>query len=181
VSGAWEGAGDTLLHVQAQGHGRTRLYVQKARWASAWHGKSLQLLWDDGESFTVAEAAEYDDDAIADAILAAVRGSGGQSWNTIDKAVGGNAERKRAIRDRLLEGGSLVDANAGRNVKSMLLWDTDDPLRPLRLDPDAPRHTAAHTAALRPASALKGTQTPDADADAAFEDFPPAADQDIPF
>src|SRR5262249_2646954 len=37
VSGAGEGAGDTLLHVQAQGHGRTRLYVQKARWSSNHH------------------------------------------------------------------------------------------------------------------------------------------------
>jgi hypothetical protein len=35
VSGAWEGASDTLFHVQGQGHGRTRLYVQKARWSSA--------------------------------------------------------------------------------------------------------------------------------------------------
>lgn len=42
VSGAWEGAGDTLFHVQGQGHGRTRLHVQKARWSSAHHATTLQ-------------------------------------------------------------------------------------------------------------------------------------------
>ena len=39
VSGAWEGAGDTLCHVQGQGHGRTRLFFQKARWASEQHAR----------------------------------------------------------------------------------------------------------------------------------------------
>ena len=34
VSGAWEGAGDTLMHLQAQGHGKTRLYFQKVRHSS---------------------------------------------------------------------------------------------------------------------------------------------------
>ena len=41
VSGAWEGAGDTLMHVQAQGNGCTRLHIQKARWASDYHGKTF--------------------------------------------------------------------------------------------------------------------------------------------
>ncbi len=50
VSGAWEGAGDTLFHVRAQGHGQTRLYVQKARWASAHHATTLHLTWTDGRA-----------------------------------------------------------------------------------------------------------------------------------
>jgi hypothetical protein len=45
VSGAWEGAGDTLLHVQAQGHGRTRLYIRKARRAFGYHATALNLTW----------------------------------------------------------------------------------------------------------------------------------------
>ena len=32
VSGAWEGSGDTLLHVESAGNGHTVLHVQKARW-----------------------------------------------------------------------------------------------------------------------------------------------------
>jgi len=36
-SGAWEGAVDTLFHVQAQGNGQTRLHIQKARWSPAHH------------------------------------------------------------------------------------------------------------------------------------------------
>jgi AAA domain len=162
VSGAWEGAGDTLLHVQAQGHGRTRLVFQKARWASDWHGKSLQLLWADGEGFTVADAPQRDANTIADEILAAIRSNGGVSWNVIQKAVGGNAERARSVRDQLLEAGQLVDANAAKPGKTMLLWDTNDPLCPLRLDTDTPRtHPGGNRGDLVdcvPMSALIGTQ-----------------------
>jgi hypothetical protein len=41
VSGAWEPAVDTLFHVQPQGHGRLRLYVEKARWATDYHMTTL--------------------------------------------------------------------------------------------------------------------------------------------
>lgn len=51
VSGAWEGAGDTLLHVQAAGHGHTIAYIQKARWASTHHAETWHLAWTDGESY----------------------------------------------------------------------------------------------------------------------------------
>jgi hypothetical protein len=136
VSGAWEGAVDTLLHVQGQGHGRTRLVVQKARWASNWHGKSLNLRWADGESFTVDDT-QQDDNVIADAIIAAARANGGCSWNVIEKAVGGNAARARSVRDELLAGGRLINDNP-ETSRTMALWDTDDPLRPARLDADAP-------------------------------------------
>ena len=37
VSGAWEGAGDTLVHVQDAGNGRTVMHVQKARWDQSRH------------------------------------------------------------------------------------------------------------------------------------------------
>jgi len=55
VSGAWEGCGDTLVHVQGEGQGRTRLYVQKARWASSLHGTTLHLVWTEGEGFAVVD------------------------------------------------------------------------------------------------------------------------------
>jgi AAA domain-containing protein len=51
VSGAWEGAGDTLLHTQAAGNGHTVVYVQKARWASSLHHTTLKLAWTAGEGF----------------------------------------------------------------------------------------------------------------------------------
>jgi AAA domain len=65
VSGAWEGAGDTLLHVQLAGHGHTVVYIQKARWGSDLHGTTMHLAWTDGEGFErederdlIAEARE---------------------------------------------------------------------------------------------------------------------------
>ena len=139
VSGAWEGAGDTLLHVQGRGHGRTQLVFQKARWASDWHGKSLALLWAAGEGFTVSDAPERDDAEIADELIATVRANGGSSWNVIEKTMGGNASKVREIRDQLLDSGLLIDANAERPTSRRLLWDVTDPTRPLRLDEDETR------------------------------------------
>ena len=140
VSGAWEGAGDTLLHVQGQGHGRTRLYVQEARWSSAHHETALQLSWADGEGFAVSDQPERDEDTIADEILAFVLANGGGSWNPVETAVTGQREKLRTVRDRLLEGGRLIDA--GRKSR-MELWHADDPAGPvvqeqLRPDPGAP-------------------------------------------
>lgn len=60
VSGAWEGSGDTLLHVQAAGTGHTIVAVRKARWSSELHGKTLHLAWTDGEGFELEGPAERD-------------------------------------------------------------------------------------------------------------------------
>jgi hypothetical protein len=59
VSGAWEGTGDTLLHVEARGPGVTHVHVQKARWSSEHHGVKLSLAWAAGEGFTVREDRDY--------------------------------------------------------------------------------------------------------------------------
>jgi hypothetical protein len=55
VSGAWEGAVDTLLRVEERGHGRTHLYIQKARWSPPHHRTHMDLKWTDGEGFEVEE------------------------------------------------------------------------------------------------------------------------------
>ena len=60
VSGAWERVPDTLVHVQAQGNGHTRLIWRKARWSSENHGKGIELVWADGRSFTVRDEPERD-------------------------------------------------------------------------------------------------------------------------
>jgi hypothetical protein len=59
VSGAWEGSGDTLLHVEAAGNGHTIVFVQKARWDRERHGKTLRLAWADGEGFEVEGDRDY--------------------------------------------------------------------------------------------------------------------------
>ena len=55
VSGAWEGSGDTLLHVEARGNGYTSVHIQKARWSSVHHNTTLDLAWTDGEGFRLKE------------------------------------------------------------------------------------------------------------------------------
>jgi hypothetical protein len=125
VSGAWEGAGDTLLHVQAQGHGHTRLYVQKARWSSSYHATTLQLRWTDGEGFEPVDEPERPERTWED-IAAYVLEHGGSSWNQISAAVTGDNVYLRRRREAMLEEGVLI--NVGRN--RFALWHRDDPARP---------------------------------------------------
>jgi hypothetical protein len=132
VSGAWEGSGDTLLHMQAQGHGRARLYFQKARWSSEWHKKALNLLWADGEGFEVEEREELDDDTAAELVLAAIRSSPGTSWTRVeDQTKGIRAERRRQVRDGLLAARRIVNVVKENGVETAL--DHCPERRPSRL------------------------------------------------
>jgi hypothetical protein len=133
VSGAWERLPDTLMHITPQGHGRTRLFWQKARWASSLHGTSTHLVWAEGETFTVDAKPEITEDGMRDALLNAVRANPGGSWSKIrdsrddqgGKLVRGNLTKLEALRDRLLTEGHLV--NGATREGHFKLWLTDDP------------------------------------------------------
>ena len=60
VSGAWERYPDSLVHIQAQGNGRTRVHWRKVRWSSALHQTSNNLVWTDGASFDIEEQTSRD-------------------------------------------------------------------------------------------------------------------------
>ena len=123
VSGAWEGAGDTLLHVSAQGRGQVRLHVQKARWAPETHGRTLQLRWSDGESFEVVDEPELTDDDLAEQIVDAIAKKPGTAWGSVEKALkGARDSHLREIRDGLLADGTIVNA---KTVKGELVEALD--------------------------------------------------------
>jgi hypothetical protein len=116
VSGAWEGAGDTLLHIQAAGNGHTVVFIQKARWASSHHHKTLKLAWTDGEGFEL----EGDRDYVAD-----VRDflTGGK-WRTAKEIAapadeGGIAASEKTIRNILDERPDLFDSCTGDAAKAL--------------------------------------------------------------
>jgi AAA domain len=155
VAGAWEGVPDTLAHVQARGHGATRLCWQKTRWSSSLHGRAWTLLWRDGEGFEIDETAELADDDLVAAILSTVREQPGCSAKVLEDApaVRARSERVRAIRDQLLEAGKLVDVGRGNGFA---LYVADDPTLPALTRPD--RHESG-TSALVPPSRAAGTRT----------------------
>lgn len=130
ISGAWERVPDTLVHVTAQGNGRTRAYWQKARWASSIHGTSTHLIWADGETYTVEAKPEVTEDTMRDDLVAAVREHGGSSWTKIrdSRDVRGKATDLAAVRDRLLAEGLLV--NVAPREGQFKLWHADDPACP---------------------------------------------------
>jgi AAA domain len=127
VSGAWEGVGDTLLHVQQQGHGRLRLYVQKARWASAQHATMLQLAWAEGEGFRLVEGEPARPERTWDDIETYVLEHGGCAWNEVAMAVSGQRGYLQRRRDQMLADGVLINAGTPASFE---LWHRDDPARP---------------------------------------------------
>ena len=120
VSGAWEGATDTLAHVQARGNGHTAVVWRKTRWAPDLHGKTWKLNWRDGERFELDETPETTDEDIAERLLALVREAPGGSWNSYDALLEGQAQRKRTIRDQLLENDRLVNNGTPKAMRLFL-------------------------------------------------------------
>jgi KaiC/GvpD/RAD55 family RecA-like ATPase len=138
VSGAWEGVGDTLIHLQPQGHGRTRLHVQKARWSSHWHKRTLHLIWSDVCSFVVDDTPELDDETIGDQIIAALRANPGSSWSAVERETPGvRKEKRRQIRDGLFAEHLIVNIARSNGAESAIyecperkpsrLYSPDDP------------------------------------------------------
>ena len=125
VSGAWEREPDTLVHVQGQGHGRTRVFWQKVRWCSALHATSTHLLWGEGESFTAEDKPEVTDDTIATDIRAAVLEIPGGSWSNIRALVTGSTTEAANVRDRLLARGEIRNTAARKGYFN--LWAAEDP------------------------------------------------------
>jgi hypothetical protein len=157
VSGAWEGAVDTLLHVTGMGNGRTRLHFQKARWASDWHGKTLELRWEPGASFGVDDTPKMTDDDIAEQLLAFIGDHAGTSSTDALKAITGVGDKRvRTVRDRMLKDRQIVNKRKIAGVEQLLdeckertttaLYLADDPtIRHLRQSPaaDQPQIAAA--------------------------------------
>jgi hypothetical protein len=104
VSGAWERVPDTLVHVSAQGNGRTRVNWRKVRWSSRLHGTTTNLLWDDG-GFTIDEAR------IRDLHLELVEAfQNDDRWRTAREAAGlvsANQDKVRLALINLVENGRM--------------------------------------------------------------------------
>lgn len=119
VSGAWEGAGDTLLHAQVHRPGRTTLGFQKARWAPGWHKRSVELDWTDGEGFEVADAEEERD--FTEEIAALLTGGKVRTLEEIrrPKEKGGIGAAKETVREALENGGDRFESFTGADAAAL--------------------------------------------------------------
>jgi hypothetical protein len=127
VSGAWEGATDTLVHVQARGNGHTAIVWQKTRWAPEIHGRTWKLNWRPGERFEIDDTPETTDEEIADKLLELVRAAPGGSWNSYETLLSGQATRKRAVRDQLIADEKLINAGTEKAMRLFLPAQTHEP------------------------------------------------------
>jgi len=106
VSGAWERVPDTLVHVQAQGNGHTRVYWRKVRWSSERHGTTMNLTWSENRGYAVAEQEQRDLHA---EILQAFAES--DEWRTakeVSELIGARLEGVREALSDLTERGELM-------------------------------------------------------------------------
>jgi AAA domain len=119
VSGAWEGAGDTLLHAKVHAPGKTTLEFQKARWASAWHKRTLELGWTAGEGFEVVDEDERD---YADEIEDFLRGT--DKWMTVEeirqpREKGGIGANRSEVNDALEAHPERFTSRTGDDAKAV--------------------------------------------------------------
>ena len=96
---------------------------QKARDSLTLHAASWKLRWAEGMTFELDDIPDQTEDDIEEAILAGARESPGGSWTTVAKGVKGNAETKKAVRERLIAEGLLVNTGMGQ---AFALWHPDD-------------------------------------------------------
>jgi 5S rRNA maturation endonuclease (ribonuclease M5) len=131
VSGAWTGRPDLLVHVTAQGNGKTRVLWQKAKWSSSLHRTTSQLRWAEHEGFEPAEAEPGRPERVWEGIEAYVLEHGGTGWNDVEKAVSGQGDYLRRRREQMLADGLIVNLGTGQKFS---LWHRDDPARPPTLE-----------------------------------------------
>jgi hypothetical protein len=167
VSGAWEGAGDTLLHVQSAGNGHTIMYVQKARWDGGRHGTTLQLAWAAGESFTLAGDRDYLAEVVS--LLERLSGMGADGWLTAKQIAepvekGGIGAGEKTIRELLNDHPERFESRTGDAAKALgrsstaVVWQVSLAIN----SPDSPTEllggAGEGAAAARP---LKGAAAPE--------------------
>jgi hypothetical protein len=150
VSGAWEGAADTLIHVEARGNGKTCVTFQKARWASETHGTSLDLAWTGAEGFCIAEGR----DLIAEVQSLLAR----EPWRTAREiaapvgggGVGANTDKVKALlKDNPDTFCSRKGSELGRSAQAVL-WGLAHSAEPAESAADSPGTGAATDSRTRP-------------------------------
>ncbi len=116
VSGAWRADPDTLVHVEADGHGRTKVTFAKCRWSSGRHGERMILAWADGEGYEVIEAPDrptMGDDDVDAQVLAFVIAEAAEDRRPgmvkVREAVAVRSRRVDEALERLKERGEITD------------------------------------------------------------------------
>jgi hypothetical protein len=120
VSGAWEGATDTLAHVQGRGNGHTAIVWRKARWAPDIHGRTWKLDWLPGERYELDDTPDTTEEDVRESLIALVTADPGKSWNGYEEQLSGKAQRKRSVRDELLRSGDLVNTGTEKRMRLYL-------------------------------------------------------------
>lgn len=114
---------DTLVHVEGQGHGRTRVRWQKVRWSSELHETSTHLVWAPGESYIVDDKLEATAETMRDELLMAVRADPGANWTKIRSEIRGKADDAASVRDGLLAEGLIVNVSSRKAAFKLIAAD----------------------------------------------------------
>lgn len=158
VSGAWERYPDSLVHVQSQGNGHTKIVWRKVRWSSSLHGTNTNLAWADGHTFTLVDKPDRD---LRAEVLTWLQGRDYMTLAELsskEQGIGANKDKVRPILSRLTEDGQLEYAQgrrAGRSNANAKCWRLK--LEPLTLtstgsDPPSQYEPVGQSAVLEPST-----------------------------
>lgn len=135
VSGAWERYPDTLVHIQAQGNGRTRVFWRKVRHSSRLHQTSNNLVWAAGHGFDVEEQQARDYEAELERAFRT-----NDQWRTATECkelIGAGDQVKDALKQLVKRGVFATQKGPpGRHANAICWRLSSDPEPPgdLRLD-----------------------------------------------
>ena len=190
VSGAWEGVGDTLLHVQAQGHGARGSTVQKARWASQSARHHAESPVGRGRELRRRGRARARRRDARGADRRGDRERSGSGWTRIEKATPGVArDRRRAVRDGLFAARRIINVVKQGGEQAVLdrcpekvaahLYVADDPaVAHLRLERGAAAAQPAPTRGEPGDLQLRRAPRPKSGAEAQAQPYPPSTNDE---
>ncbi len=116
ISGAWRADPDTLVHVEGDGQGRTKVTFEKCRWSSSRQGQRMILAWATGEGYEVIEtpdrptlSGEDVDAQVLAFVIAEASEDRRPGMRKVREAVAVRSERVDEGLERLKERGEITD------------------------------------------------------------------------
>jgi hypothetical protein len=114
ISGAWVRVPDSLVHMEAQGNGRSRITWQKARWSSELHGTAANLVWEGGDGYRLEDAP-----AVVDYRAKVLEALAGGEWltrNRIKATAGIGVDSAEKALTQLEQAGAVEFRKGGPGV-----------------------------------------------------------------
>jgi hypothetical protein len=114
ISGAWVRVPDSLVHLETEKNGRSRITWRKARWSSELHGTMANLVWEGGDGYRLEDAPAVVDYGAK--VLEALAGGEWLTRNTIKAAAAIGVDSAEKALQQLKQAGAVEYRLGGPGV-----------------------------------------------------------------